>query len=156
MFSHVYRKTSNRVLIHSDDPVKECMSLGWFPATTLFPNVTRVSEDTYEMKFYPRVTAPKKQLNPRSYALYLALREYMNTFPSVEYPNTYYSIGVKHLNTLPSRFNREKHLLESAFDAVANYGDDMRFEISPRNISYTPSGKLILLDCFFLQSKRKF
>ncbi|UZT50357.1 hypothetical protein [Enterobacter phage 04_vB_Eclo_IJM] len=39
-----------------------------------------------------------------------------------------------------------------ALDACANFGSDIQFEISPRNVRAV-NGKLILVDCFFLVSK---
>ena len=43
MFSTVYRKNAKTVLIKSVDPVKECMAMGWFPSSRMFPKTTRVA-----------------------------------------------------------------------------------------------------------------
>jgi hypothetical protein len=39
-----------------------------------------------------------------------------------------------------------------ALDACANYGNDVCFEISPRNVA-VKNGKLVLMDCFFMADK---
>jgi hypothetical protein len=42
--------------------------------------------------------------------------------------------------------------MQDAVEACANYGSDVMFEISPRNVA-VHNGNLILLDCFFIKSK---
>ncbi|MBV5342462.1 hypothetical protein JZU68_02215, partial [bacterium] len=77
MFSTVYRKDARTVLIKSVDPVKECMSLGWFPKTAMFPTVKRLlCEDDfslYECRYYHKVSSLKKSLTRFEYEFYLAL-----------------------------------------------------------------------------------
>jgi hypothetical protein len=155
-FSTVYRNgKSDKVLIVSTDPVKECMSLGWFPDSRLFPKVERVGcnddgSQTYKMKYYPKVTAPKKQLNPRAYNVYKTLRDL--DFPSGK-DHLLYEKWIKIFEGLPSKYQSVKNALFEAVDALTNYGPDICFEISPRNIACTKSGNLVLLDCFFLRSE---
>lgn len=152
-FTTVYRQdNSDTVTIITNDPVKECLSHGWFPENTLFPTVAAVDYDeksTYTMPYYPKVKAPKKELTPHSYELYKALRKYFETMPFCNNPHDCYYTHLEHLNTLPAKFRKEKALLKEAFEALSNYGSDFCFEISPRNISKTKRGKLVLLDCFF-------
>lgn len=150
-FSRVYSLGADQVIIYSSDPVKECMSLDWFPKTPLFPNITRLEANHYRMKRYPKIRAPKRQLNTKAYELYKALKEYEQTMPGHKELDSYQT-HVKHLATIPSKFNREKAHISAAFDALANYGEDTRFEISPRNITKTQTGKLVLLDCFYFIS----
>ena len=154
-FSTVYKKTSNKVLIKSNDKAKECFSHGWGNNSKLFPNIERLdyleSEDKnlYEMKYYPKCIAPKQQLNKKSYERYLLLRNLANNFLV---PNMH--DGFNKLYELFSNIN-DKYLKDSLIEAIeglSNYGSDIAFEISPRNISYTKSGNLILLDCFFFKS----
>ena len=45
-----------------------------------------------------------------------------------------------------------KEVMIEALEACGNYGSDVAFEISPRNVA-VKDGKLILLDCFFMKSK---
>ena len=147
-FSKVYRRgTSGVVTVVSRDPVKECMSLGWFPSSKLFPRITRVGCGIYKMKYYQRIISPKMQLNERSYAIYLQLRG-IRDYPSD--PKDRVGRLRRFFSQLPKR---HKRVLNEAVDALCNYGDDICFEISPRNISRTPSGNLVLLDCFFFWSK---
>lgn len=156
-FSSVYRKgTASTVLITSEDYTKECMSLGWFPDTPLFPNVERVEHDnqkpTYKMKFYSKVKAPKKELNTRAYELYSLLRKMFCNY-SYTKPNALYDYWVNAFSKLPAKFKREKQHILAALDALSNYGSDVCFEISPRNIAKTDSGRLVLLDCFYFHSQ---
>jgi hypothetical protein len=157
-FSKVYRRgNENSVLIISNDPVKECMSFGWFPKSRLFPTVERLSYNddgtqTYKMKYFDRVRAPKRQLNAKAYELYKALRDLFDTFPHYVYGYQLYSELIIAFKSLPKKFKTAKIALLEAVDALTNYGSDICFEISPRNIAVTKSGNLILLDCFFMRS----
>jgi len=45
-FSTVYELSEKQVLIKSSDPIKECMSMGWFPESKLFPNIERIEDET--------------------------------------------------------------------------------------------------------------
>lgn len=157
-FSSVYRQSKNKVLIISTDPAKECMSLGWFPDSRLFPKVIRLSinddgTQTYTMKYYDRITAPKKQLNERSFKLYQALRRVFADFYTPENIDDLYSEWIDAFRELPNEFKTARNALIEAVEAMTNYGPDICFEISPRNIAATKAGNLVLLDCFFIQSK---
>lgn len=152
-FSKVYRQgNSDTVTVLTNDPVKECLSHGWMPQDSLFPAVEAIDYDevsTYIMPYYPKVKAPKRELTPYSYELYKALRKYFETVPHCSNPHDSYHTYYDHIATIPAKFRKEKALLKEAFEALANYGSDFAFEISPRNISKTKRGKLVLLDCFF-------
>ena len=54
---------------------------------------------------------------------------------------------------MPDKFDNEKEAILEAIDAMCNYGSDVSFEISPRNIAADKDGNLILLDCFFIKSQ---
>ena len=151
-FSTVYRKgNANKVLIISNDSVKECMSFGWFPSSRLFPKVKFVGEHgdnkMYEMKYYHKITAPKKQLDKRAYELYRVLREIKSKY-SINPANKGFT-WINALKELPTKFNREKQALIKAVESLMNYDTNVAFEISPRNIARTANNKLVLLDCFF-------
>ena len=156
-FSKVYRKDDEPfVTVISSDYVKECLSWGWMPDDSLFPKVERIEYDEpsiYRMPYYPRVKAPKQELNERSYALYVELRKFMLSTPVCDNIYDLYDVTWEHISTIDSRFKKEKTLLRDALSALSNYGSDMCFEISPRNISKTNRGKLVLLDCFFFKSQ---
>lgn len=55
------------------------------------------------------------------------------------------------IKSLPPKFRKQRDHLLAAIDALYNYGDDVCFEISPRNVT-AHKGKLILLDCFLMKS----
>lgn len=155
-FSSVYRQgNSQEVLIVSKGHVKECMALGGFPKSRFFPNVKRVNdiqgESSYRMKFYPKVAAPKKELQPKDYELYKALRALPCAFGDNRQDG--YSHWRKQFKALPDKFKAAKRALIGALEALTNYGSDICFEISPRNITRTATGRLILLDCFFIHSQ---
>ena len=141
-FTKAYKKDSKTVILHSVDMVKECMSMGWFPSSNLFPSIERLEygeTSIYEMKLYDKVTSPKQQLTQKHYELYKELRE-IKGFSVDDLFNSINSINI------PSRIKEHLH---DAISALSNYGSDIRFEISPRNIAATKTGKLILLDCFY-------
>lgn len=155
-FSTVYKKDGNNVLIKSDDYVKEALSFGWHKESKFIPKIKSLNDGYYEMKLYPKCTSPKKQLNNKAYSLYLELRNIFN--------NTYVNNKYDGFNILYNNFSNLtnkalKDCLLSVLDSLSNYGSDIYFEISPRNISFTKTGNLILLDCFYfktqLDKKRK-
>lgn len=156
-FSKVYRKSSDTVLIKSIDHVKECMSLGWFPNSRMFPKIEQVGQDDYgeykfyESKYYPRISSLKNELLPSEWEFYKALRG-LDRFSCIAQKGSYLDHWRKQFETLPSKFNHKKQALFDALDALSNYGNDICFEISPRNIAVSGK-KLVLLDCFFFHSQ---
>lgn len=151
-FSTVWRKDNKTVLIKSNDNVKECFSLGWCGNSRLFPKLKRIMVDDefsfYECKYYERVSSLKNSLLPSEYAFYKELRKFSAVF-NMDYYKLYY-----HFKALPSQYNNKKKALLSALEGLTNYGLDICFETSPRNIA-VEKGKLILLDCFFFRSQLK-
>ena len=159
MFSTVYRKNTKTVLIKSIDPVKECMAMGWFPSSRMFPKITRVAvmyDDQgtalYEQRYYPKVKSLKAALKPTEWEFYRALRG-INIFHCFGWDDYKTLDSLQSLiKALPSKYARKKAALLGAIDALTNYGADIRFEISPRNVA-VHNGRLILLDCFFMVGK---
>jgi len=147
-FTKAYRKDNETVLLKSSDPIKECMSFGWFPDSRLFPKIIRTEIGEYEMKYYEKVTSLKTALTPKHYEIYKTLR---NLKIDISY-NLYDGLDNlrKAFNTIADR--RLRNIMLKAADATSNYGEDANFEISPRNVAVTKTGKLILLDCFFMKS----
>ena len=161
MFSTVYRKNAKTVLIKSVDPVKECMAMGWFPSSRMFPKTTRVAlldDDQgtalYEQRYYPKVKSLKAALKPAEWEFYQELRKAQNYVLCL--PDDYKALDSLRsvISNLPSKYARKKAALLGAIDALTNYGPDIRFEISPRNVA-VHNGRLILLDCFFMAEKAK-
>ena len=150
-FSTVYQKSKTKVLIKSKDKVKECMALGGFPNSSLFPIIKRVGSSDcgkyqfYEEKFYPKVKNLKKNLSSFEYEFYKYLRGIPYPyFPSSNLHNSWH----EEFDKLPNKFWVKKQALKDALDSLANYNSDIVFEISPRNVA-VQSNKLILLDCFY-------
>lgn len=143
-FTRAYLMESGKVLLKSCDPIKECMSLGWFPESPLFPLVERVDIQVYEMEYYPRVSSLKKNLDPDQWEIYKALSN-LNVGIPLRRADRYLAVH-KAFDTLADEALRDT--MKGALDACCNYGTDIGFEISPRNVA-TKEGKLILLDCFF-------
>ena len=144
------------VTLKSKCNAKECMAFGWFPESYLFPTIKRFDYDEngygwYTMPFYARAPL-HKALEPKQWQLYKALRE-LKIVPPLNLQNTanawYDAFG-----TLPAEFAEEREALEEAISAMGNYGADIAFEISPRNVRAV-NGKLLLLDCFFVISQAK-
>lgn len=148
-FTKAYLDTNNNVILHSIDPIKECMAMGWFPDSPLFPEIkTTGDNEVYIMKYYPRVSSLKQNLKPAQWLIYQQLRKLTCTRTKNRYDLSYnWYIAFESLEN--------KELAETmckAIDACGNYGSDIDFEISPRNVA-TDDGNLILLDCFFSLSK---
>lgn len=143
-FSKVYHEAgSPYVYINSTDPVKECMALGWFPTSRVFPKI-KFSDNPkyrYKMRYYPRVRSLKSSLDTAEWGKYQALRCMYKVTRSLSLEDAF--------KTLPYRGLR--NALIDSIDALANYGEDVCFEVSPRNVAAW-GGKLILLDTFFMRS----
>ena len=135
--------------------------MGWFPNSRLFPKVERLNSDIdykgsslYRMRYYNRPSSLKKNLNARHWKLYKVLKDYFSRVWAPSNLDLSFGMLKEHFKAalMTSEFAREKDVLLSAVDALANYGADMWFEISPRNVAVR-NGKLILLDCFFMRKK---
>jgi len=148
-FTKAFLRDDGMVELHSVDPIKECMAFGWFPSSRLFPIIKNIECGRYEMKYFPKVKSLKKSLKPKEYQKYLELRNLsipvtMNIHDGYDSVyNAFYTIKNKAL----------KEIMLNALSACINYGSDIGFEISPRNVAVTKTGNLILLDCFFMKSK---
>jgi hypothetical protein len=154
-FSKAYLLPSGDVELVSVDPVKECMALWGLGDSYLWPQIECVDyrddgTQVYKMPHYPKVKSIKTALEPRQYELYKALRNLEGTFCAN--PNLLSDELRKQFETLPDEFSAEKEALLEAVDALGNYGTDLKFEISPRNVSVI-NGKLVLLDVFFFVSQ---
>ena len=148
-----------RVELVSSDPIKECMSMGWFPESRLFADVKfehhNMNEtNTYSMEYFDRPKSLKNSMCEHDWDLYLTLKSLFNVFQNPMNPHMLHSEWHKAFDMIPDRFVEEREELKEALDACANYGSDICFEISPRNIAVKDS-RLILLDCFFVRSKLK-
>lgn len=150
-FTKAFLNNEGRVILKTDDKAKECMALGWFPESKLFPTVEYKELGVYEMEYLgPTPKSVKRDLRPRQYRLYKALQKLFDggygTFGIDK--RDYFFEWHKKFDSLPSEFRKEKETLKLALDALGNYGTDIAFEISPRNIRIK-NGFLILMDCFF-------
>ena len=157
-FSDAYLHTDGTVELISCDPIKECMSMGWFPEGRLFPDVEYVAHHTdnlhkvYHMPIYARPTSIKKNVTAHDWGLYKALRALDIGYQ--QNPNNAFHAWHAAFDTLPDEYAAEREEIKEALDACGNYGTDILFEISPRNIA-VQDGRLILLDCFYSWSTLK-
>ncbi len=155
-FTKCYLNTcETSVTLISCDPVKECMSNGWFPESELFPTVEYVdtceqsSNNIYTMEYFPRTKGLKNVLDADQWEIYKTLRDVMS---NIKYCLNIYDSYSNTLEAFESIENDElRWTMVEALDACSNYGSDVGFEISPRNVA-VKNGKLILLDCFFMKS----
>lgn len=147
LFSKCYQLSAKEVLIQTNDHVKECNAL-FMPYISFIPQIERVDDDLYVMEYYPKVTSLKNELRPKEYELYKELRSL-----DIGYNVKSYNLMDAwrgQFNTIKNKRIREG--LNEALDCYGNYGTDICFEISPRNVA-VKNGKLILLDCFFIKSQ---
>lgn len=144
-------------LIHSKDPIKECLSLNWFPDSIHVPEVndSNIQSDkagfkVYEMPLYETNRSVKSLICQDDYFnIYLPLRKLMTNI-NWDYNNPY-----KWQNNFYDAVQQTeltidiKDLIVSCYEACMNYSSKVMFEISPRNVA-AKDGRLILLDCFFI------
>jgi hypothetical protein len=142
------------VKLITNDPCKECLAIGLGPDSPLFPKIEQDGWEgdnrVYKMKYYPRNSSLKKSLKAEHYELYKHLRKvFFSLFFAQDFHLTKFVDKVNEI--LPDTFTNEKQAIIEYVDGLNNYGEDMRFEISPRNVA-VDNGNLILLDCFFKKS----
>ena len=147
-FTKAYQISENEVEIVSICPAKECYAI-FSQGNSFAPKIERIDyrEDgfsVYSMPLYPKVTAPKKQLNAKAYEIYSTLRNIAQTY-AMNYYKFYDAVQASSLDD-----DVKEAVCELCSD-VCNGIDtqDMGFEISPRNITTDDNGNLIMLDCFF-------
>lgn len=149
-FTKAYLQDNGRVMLISNDPIKECMAFGWFPDCELFPKVTYVDSTDhggyiYEMDYLGKPVGLKANLSVEEYEFYKTLqviqRDLMGTKPH-DYYFKLYELFSERLTG-----NKRDWMLE-ALDACSNVGSDIGFEVSPRNVRVS-HGRLVLMDVFF-------
>lgn len=146
-FSKCYKLNDKEVLIRSNDNVKEYIAL-WMDYVPFIPNIERIDIGLYKMEYFPKVKSLKKTLKPKQYEIYKELRSLSVGFVANKH-NLFYEWH-EQFDTIKNKRFREG--LKLALDCLANYGSDINFEISPRNVA-VKNGNLILLDCFFMSSQ---
>jgi hypothetical protein len=121
----------------------------------------------YRMEHFPRTKSLKSALKPDQWQLYLALRRVMNKGAGYyknnwdridEYRRLFDGMG----RELDGKVYKENlgdenagkgakygEMMVFALESLLNFGGDVSFEISPRNVAANSSGELVLLDCFF-------
>lgn len=159
MFSTVYqREGSNFVYVVSSCYAKECMSMSWFDGGELFPTIEQVDSEglglnvpegcrVYKMPYYDVSRSVLSKLDEQNKKLYRALRK-LAEGGLVGYNNIYEAFS-RYDNGLTKA---QRNTLKDALNRMSDYGGDVCFEISPRNVAIL-GGKLVLLDCFFFTSQ---
>lgn len=158
-FTKCYKISDNEVELISNCAYKECMSFGWFPESRLFPTIKRLEgyinekgDSLYRMKFYERQRSLKNTLKPTQYTIYKTLRETMQNIKHSANIYDSYKNTFEGFSTLKNKALRG--IMLEALDACSNYGSDVGFEISPRNVA-ADNGNLILLDVFYSKKALK-
>lgn len=156
-FTKCYLNTcETSVTLVTCDPIKECMAHGWFPESELFPEVQQLDycevtdRNLYTMEYFPRTKGLKNVLDADQWDIYKTLRDVMD---SIGFSKNIHDSMSKVYEAFDAIEDEDlKEVMIEALEACGNYGSDVAFEISPRNVA-VKNGKLILLDCFFMQSK---
>lgn len=160
MFSTAYLKNKNTVLIKTTDKAKLCMSERLFPKSRMFPKLKKIDITNnycfYEMEYYPRVGSLRKALLPEEFEFYQILRKLKKekmASSAFDYNKSYDWRAFFRMvwKKIPAKFAYKRKILLQALDTMYCYGQDVCFEISPRNVA-VKNGKLILLDCFFFEN----
>jgi hypothetical protein len=149
---------SDKVLLRTIDPVKECMALGWFPDSELFPEVKMTdfedlddSFQVFESPVYLQGRSMKSLVCKEDWEeVYLPLKQIFQTMSwGFRSSDWHYAFINAVDNCVGLRYN-VKDAVKKAYEGCMNFSERVKFEISPRNIAATEDGKLILLDCFFI------
>lgn len=153
-------EVTQRVTLHSCDPYKEAMAWGWFPESPLFPAVEYVELGVYEMDYMPTTRGLKSALKPDQWDLYQCLRAVADIWRSNMGSNNWrhsdsYSLlhAALDKSVAATLYPEAVQTVKEAVDACSNYGSDVGFEISPRNVRANSAGQLVLMDVFFSLNK---
>jgi hypothetical protein len=153
--AYLYNK-SNEVILESRCNVKECMALGWFPESSLFPAITfsdlESNKDGFKVYKMPLYTTNSRSVKSiickEDYEnIYLPLRKICFVIDYKDFKDQLFKVGVS---------DGVREIILEAYEACMNYGSDVGWEISPRNVAATSEGKLVLLDCFFIKSQLRW
>lgn len=155
-------------LLASCCPIKELYSLGWLPegfdlvpegdekTEVAFPYCEKLNcfddgnYQLYVMSVYEKFN--KASVSPKQWEFYRLLRTLLDTCKTnkVQDVITLIRKGGLLVDWMFSSFNEElEDWLCDALETTLNYGDDIRMEVSPRNLAVDEFGRLILLDVFY-------
>lgn len=153
-FTKAYQIEENLVEVVTVCPAKECYAI-FSQGTRFAPTIEKIDcrddgKQVYHMPLYPKMRAPSKQLNAESFAIYKALRSITSNWGSNYNYSPSYNSFCDAVRGLPISDDAKEAITSLAGD-VCNAIDcyDMRFEISPRNVTCDSDGNLVMLDCFF-------
>jgi hypothetical protein len=124
-------------------PCKEAYAL-FLQDNPLIPRIEHIGYQKYLMPYYPRIKS-YKEFNLTGQMVYKVLE---NIF-KYRVPTGYHKLHDAFSNSeLPANIVED---LISILDAVSNYidPDNIRFEISRRNVTKDKNNNIILQDCFF-------
>ncbi len=153
-FTRCYDNGDN-VLLVSSCPVKECIAHGWGSDSALFPTIEQLDYQDesrlYTMKKYSRTRSLKTDLRPDQYELYKNLvsfaRQWQLLSITLKRGDHRHMEFIKLAKSSSLDESTKQALIEQA-DGLANYTNNIGFEVSPRNVA-ADNGNLILLDVFF-------
>lgn len=155
-------------LLASCCPIKELYSLGWLPegfdlvvngdekTQVAFPYCEKLNcfddgnYQLYVMPVYEKFS--KATVSPKQWELYRLLRSLLNRCKTNKVQDIISLIhkGGPLVDWMFSSFNEELvDWLCDALETTLHYGDDIRMEVSPRNLAVDEYGRLILLDVFY-------
>jgi len=149
---------ADKVLLRTIDPIKECMALGWFPDSELFPEVKKTdfediddSFQIFESPVYLQGRSMKALVCKDDWeGVYLPLVQLYKTINYGYRVYEWHHSFIQAVNNCVGLREDAKEAIKEAYEACMNFSEKVKFEISPRNIAATEDGKLILLDCFFI------
>ena len=155
-------------LLASCCPIKELYSLGWLPegfnlvpegdekTEVSFPyceKLNRFGDGNYKLYVMPVYEKfSKSSVSPKQWEFYRLLHTLLDTCGTNKVQDVIALIrkGGPLVARMFSRFNEElEDWLCDALETTLNYGDDIRMEVSPRNLAVDEYGRLILLDIFY-------
>lgn len=142
-------------LVASCDPLKDLYTMGWleplsedaFGSQVVFPFFELIDYfDDGNYRLYAGVKYhkfSKKTASASAWRAYRGLRDLLNGYSCEELSN-------KFSKENPNRYDGGLcEWIVSVCDEARNYGDDIRVEISPRNVALDDYGNLVLLDIFY-------
>lgn len=149
-FTRAYQIGLNQVEVVSSCPAKECYAM-FSQGNPFAPKIEHIGQANdgkgiFHMPLYPKMKSIKTQFNAESLHIYRELRKLMNLKAWDESYHTFCD-QVDNLDLTEQQMDDIKSLAGDVCNAIDCR--DMKFEISPRNVSCDEAGNLVMLDCFF-------
>ena len=148
-FTKAYLADNGKVYLKTEDPAKELLAMGWLEESKYLPKISDSDIDGYD--YVTDFSAPISKIGGMKNFSEVGKDQYRlcREIGSKMHRNISHDKIIQIAETF---LKDHPELLATIVDFIenfCNYTQNVGFEVSPRNVSVTSDGELLLLDCFF-------